>query len=682
MKRILTISAFALAGGAAAIWFGVPVYAEKSYKAALDAHFASKTDPQAGYTGAKLDYWSDRAEIGTITDVASFNIGGKTLRAYVTFENIVFKGYDIKAAESAISGADGNSERIADTVSWSGFTVSNKDGAGVLTGGAGELQGVHADQLDLDDLLQTVDAKFSAVNQMDLRIEWAEGPNSVELAIGTISGSDLAGSRTAAAQMIDAKLDISLGKDDAQGAVTATWADTRLQGIANEALLTIDQIDQSDFTMKMQITDPKSTQGAKAAKKPETVNVNAGYKSYSLEKLSFDRSIFAIYPKILEMMERGDEEPSPAELANLTEMLVQMMERAVSLNTGADRFVMEGMSVDIAGLQQQTLERAEARGYRGLKIAHLEMNGLTQVDAMATESTVDRITIDDFDISALPAYLRKVLGDEVTPASLQHAQSFYQNNTIAAAIPTLDFGRWNIQNQTAKLADGTAVHFDHIGMDAMKSSPDGTVSWASDIAGMTLPLDQIAKRDPKAAMALGMLKAHGIEDLKIGYGIDISASPAAGTVQIGGVNVALAKLGNVSLAGNISGVDVEALRHMPERERPGALMASEVGDVVLQISDEGIRAIAFEVLGQQRGAKPDQVAAGLAMQAEQMAAQFSSPRATALGKAIGVFLKDGGTIKISAAKKPAALMSVMMAMQTQGPPAVLNLLEIEAVHTP
>lgn len=685
MKRILTVSALALTVAAAAVWFGVPVYGEKSYKAALDAHFAGKTDPEAGYTGAKLDYWANRAEIATVTDVANFNIGGETLRALVTFDNVVIEGYDIKAAEAAIAGADGKSERVADAVSWSGFTISNKDGAGSLTGGPGEMQGIYADKLDLEDLFETAGATFADLKQADLLFEWAEDTDSVKFAIGTVEGSDISSASISMAQIGNAKLDAAFTKDEAKGAVTISWANSRAQGIANEALLTVDQWDHSDFILKMQITGPKKTLSRgtpETASTPETINATIGYKSYNVEKVYFDKEIFSLYPEMLAMAEKGDEDPSPEELARLAEMLVQMMERAVSLNTGADRFVMEEMSVDIAGLQQQTIKRAEARGYRGLKIAHMEMDGFTQVDAMGAESTIDRITIDGFDVSALPAYLRKIFGEEVTPTSLYHAQEFYQDNTIAAAIPALDFGRWKIKDQTARLADGTEIHFAHIGMDAMKSAPDGTISWASDIAGMTLPLEEIAKNDPRAGMALEMLKVHGVEKLEIGYGIDISASPTAGTIKIGGINMALTKLGKVSLAGNISGIDVEALRQMPESERSGAVMASEVGDIVLQISDEGMRAIVLDVMAQQRGGAPEQIATGLAMQAEQMAAQIGSPRAMALGKALGAFLKDGGTIKISAAKKPTPLMSVMQALQTQGPPAVLNLLEIEAVHTP
>jgi hypothetical protein len=678
MKKVIIAGAVALiaAGGA---WFGIPVYAEGEFKGALDGYFATKTDDRAGYKAAQLDYWNDRAEIGAVSDVVTVKIAGKELKGLLTVNDLIIEGYDLDAANTALAGADGKVEHIAQRVSWSGFTLTDEANGGALTGKAGSLANVKADKLDLKDIFETVGAEFSSAEQAGINFEWSKDTETLKASLATLSAENGASSGIGALTASDIKFRSAFAKDEVSGDIAMDWGDLAITGMAFSELLSVARFENRNAKITFNITGP-----SKRGREPQDVTGEIGFETYILENGDVHMAMFDIYPALITLFEQAEnEETGPEEFAQIIEMIVAGLENAVKHNTGADSFVMTNLVTDIPMLQRQTIERVEAKDNRGLKLARFEMIGMTQTTPMGSKTSVDQMINEDIDLSALPAYLRKVFGAKVTPESPPHAEAFYRENTIAAAIPAISFGRWTIKNQVIELPDATVIKIGDVTMTPMLADENGAVQFATSLAGITLPLEQIAQKDPRAGMALGMLKSQGIEQINLGYGIDLTASPKAGTVDITDISVALEKLGALSIKGDISGIDVEKMRTLPEQEWSVPLMEAGVGGVTIVVKDEGLLDFAFNMLASQQGAKPEQIAAGLAMQAEQMSAQFGSPRATALGQAVAAFMRDGGSITVTMAKtEPTPAMEIMMTVQTQGPPAVLDLLQIEAVHTP
>ena len=677
MKKLITAGIAALIAAAGA-WFGVPVYADGEFKGALDGYFAAKTDERAGYQNAKLDYWKDRAQVGTVTDVVTIDIGGETLRMLVTVNNLVIEGYDLDAASTASAGADGKVEQLAERISWSGFTMTNEAGGGMLTGKAGALSGVKADKLDLNNILGTIGAEFADIKQADVGFEWQEGTDSIKAGLGAFAASNARSGGVIALKIGDLSLGGAFAKNEVSGDFSMDWGSLALNELRIGDLIAIKRAEINSLMASFSILAPNRAGG-----EPEPVAANISYDTYLLKNADLDPAAFNIYPRMLEILKRPAGEPKPEEIAQIFELFVTIMETVVAKNTGMDVFEMTNLVIDIPKLQTQTIERISAQDYRGLKVGLMEISGVKQTTTLGATSSIDSFAYEDADLSALPAYLHTVLGDVVTPDSLAHAQNYYRDTTIAAAIPAITFGRWHLKNQNITLPDDTSIRIGDVSMVPMRADANGQVQFATIVSGIDLPMDKLALRDPRAGAALAMLQAQGIEQLSLGYGIDVTASPKAGTVNIDDLSVTLKELAAVNISGKVSGIDIEELRKLPEQEWTGPLMQSGIGGLTIEAKDEGLRAIALKVFSEQRGGTPDQVAEGLAAQAEQLAAQLGSARAASIGKALAAFLREGGSLKVTAAKTdPTPIIDIMMATQTQGPPAVLELLQIEAVHTP
>lgn len=677
MKKLI-IAGIAAAVAAVGAWFGVPVYADGEFKGALDNYFAGRTDERAGYQNAKLDYWKDRAEVGTVTDVVTIDVGGETLRMLVTVNDLTIEGYDLDAASTASTGADGKIEQLAERISWSGFTMTNEAGGGVLTGKAGALSGVKADKLDLNHILGTVGAEFADIKQADVGFEWQEGTDSIKAGLGAFAASDARSGGVSALNIGNLSLGGTFAKNEMSGDFSVDWGSLALEGLKIGALVSVRSAETHSSNASFNILAPNRAGGA-----PEPIAGSISYDTYLLKNADLDPAVFSIYPRMLEMLERTAGEPKPEEIAQLFEYLVAMMENVVAKNTGMDVFEMTNLVIDIPKIQTQTIDRISAQDYRGLKIGLMEVSGVKQTTPVGATTSIDSFVNQGADLSALPAYLRTVLGDVVTPDSLAHAQNYYRDTTIAAAIPAITFGRWHLKNQNITLPDDTSILIGDVSMVPMRADTGGEVQFATIVSGIDLPMEKLALRDPRAGAALAMLQAQGIEQLSLGYRIDVTASPKAGTVNIDDLSVALKELAAVNISGKVSGIDIEELRKLPEQEWTGPLMQAGIGGLAIEAKDERLRAIALKAFSEQRGGTPDQVAEGLAAQAEQLAAQLGSARAASIGKALAAFLREGGSLKVIAAKTdPTPIIDIMMATQTQGPPAVLELLQIEAVHTP
>lgn len=682
MKKLI-IAGIAAIAAAVGVWLGVPVYADSEFKGALDSYFATKADDRVGYQDAKLEYWQDRMEIGAVTDLATVEIAGQSLRVLVTFNDLVVEGYDLDEANAAMAGADGKTELIAQRISWSGFTLNtggglNEADLGAMAGKAGALDGVKADQLDLDNILKSVGLEVAAVQQGEIVFTWAKDAESMAARLSALDAQNLQSAGVNALKISGFELGGKFAKDETSGEFSMSWAEQSYEGLKVSDVLAVQRVEVKDAKANFSLSAPPPGGGA-----PEAVTGEVRYASYVIENGDVDYEVFNIYPKVFELAKLSDNEPQPEEIAQVFEFLVSILESIVEKNTGVDVLTMTDIVIDIPKLQTQSIKRMEARDYRGLKIGFLEVTEIKQSMPVGGDTIVDFFKSENIDLSALPAYLRAVFGNTITPDSLAHAQAYYESNPIAAAIPAISFGQWELKNQVISLPDGGSIRIGDVSMIPMRADAYGQVQFASTVSGMALPLDKLAENDLRASEAFAILHAQGIKQVSISYGIDVTASPKAGTVDVDTLSVALENLGAVSISGKVSGIDIEELRNLPEHEWSGPFMQSGVGGLRIQIKDEGLRQFAFNMLGQQQGGQPEQVAEGLAMQAEQLAGQFGSARATAVGQAIAAFLREGGAITVTAAKEsPTPIIDIIMAMQTQGPPAVLEVLQIEAVQAP
>ena len=98
----------------------------------------------------------------------------------------------------------------------------------------------------------------------------------------------------------------------------------------------------------------------------------------------------------------------------------------------------------------------------------------------------------------------------------------------------------------------------------MRADANGQVQFAVIVSGIELPLDKLANSDPRVGGTLVTLQTQGIQQVLLGYKIDVTANPKAGTVNIEDLSVALKQLAAVNIFGKVSGIDIEELRKLPE----------------------------------------------------------------------------------------------------------------------
>jgi len=98
----------------------------------------------------------------------------------------------------------------------------------------------------------------------------------------------------------------------------------------------------------------------------------------------------------------------------------------------------------------------------------------------------------------------------------------------------------------------------------VRADANGQVQFAGIVSGIELPLDKLENRDPSVGAPLVTLQTKGIQQVLLGYKIDVTANPKAGTVNIEDLSVALKQLAAVNIFGKVSGIDIEELRKLPE----------------------------------------------------------------------------------------------------------------------
>ena len=123
----------------------------------------------------------------------------------------------------------------------------------------------------------------------------------------------------------------------------------------------------------------------------------------------------------------------------------------------------------------------------------------------------------------------------------------------------------------------------------MRDDANGQVQFAGIVSGIELPLDKLANRDPRVGETLVTLQTQGIQQVLLGYGILVTSSPKAGTVNIDDLSVALKELAAVNIFGRVRGIDIEERRKLPEQAWTGPLMQSGIEDLKIEVKNGVLR---------------------------------------------------------------------------------------------
>jgi len=625
MKKLMAIAIVLSGVAAAAVWFGLPVYAENQFRQSLDTWAASRPDGKAGYSDASFDYWAGRVTIGSLTEVIEAELGGAPVQLLVTMNGIVIEDYDYAAANRAATGKVQSGDRIASLIAWDSIAFVNDGGTLKGNGGAGQFSAFAATRVDPLKPLNARGLSFETYEQAPVDITFSDGPYALTATIGAlrVSGYDREGIAEIAIGKTEAKL---VGGDDQ--------------------------------------------------------SVEIAWDTYRIEGARMDESIVDLYADLFQMLASMDDRPQPEEIARIAEETLRFYELAEEQKLGFRKVAMDNLVFEMAGVQSIRIGRVEGSDIEGLKIGSIVSTDTHQTDVLGNVSTIERNEIRDVDMSALPAYARKVLGAPITVGSLDAARDFYASNTIAAAIPAIDLGVWEYVGQTIRTPDGQDITFDRMALDSWKATENGNIILAFSVEGMSMNIDAIPA-DPNAQMALTVLKSQGIETLKINMNFSVEFSPTDGELTVNQTALSVDQLAALEITGKVGGLDVEKIRNMPPEARSTAVMSMSVETLKVSLNDRGGRDVAFTLLGAQSGASPQDMAFALSLQAQQMIGNLGSARAEAIGEAAAAFVQSGGTLVLEAsAEQPAPIIQLILKAQTEGPAAVLDLLQVEASHQP
>jgi hypothetical protein len=680
MKRLMAAALILSAIGVLGVWLGLPVYAENQFRQSLDAWAASRPGDRAGYAVAKLDFWAGTATIGSLTEVIEVDAAGEPVLLAVTLSGIVIRDYDFSAAERAVAGQAEVGDRIAGRIGWAAIQIDNASGTFSAKGGQGFVEDFAASRIDPLKPLDARGVRFQKFVQspFDVTTTGDGGQVTGRFGASSVMGYDDRGFRKLT--IGETRATYSNGE---AGDLNMGWEGISASGLIRGEPTELTSFEQLGFYIDFSL--PTGAAGAEASVRlgGNPVKGRLGWDTYRVADVRFDEGVFGVYRSAIQMISRQDEGPDEAEVAALAERAVVMLERAQSLRTGASRVLVENLLFEAEGIQSLSVARMESSDIEGLRFGKMEAIDQKQVDALGNSSVLERSALVGMDLSGLPIYLRKILGNPVTAESLQRAEAFYRDNTVAAAIPELDFGTWESIGQTVMTKDGQTISIDRLALDRWKSSAGGDVSLALSFEGMAMDLTGLPGGDPNARMGLAMLESQGIDQLKMDMIVDLDFSPARGELNLRRFLFGLDGVADLDLMAEIGGIDVESMRDMPAETRASALMAGVIKRTEVNLIDHGGREIAFALMGGESGATPEDMAQALSLQASQMIAALGTLRAAALGDAFGEFILLGGRITLKAAAgEPKPLVQLMITAQADGPAAVLELLKVEAERHP
>lgn len=680
MKRLMAAALILSAIGALGVWLGLPVYAENQFRKSLDTWAASRPGDRAGYAVAKLDYWAGRATVGSLTEVIEVDAADAPSLFLVTFSDLVIEDYDFAAAERAVSGHAGKGDRIARQIAWGTIQIENEAGTLNAVGGEGFIKDFAASSIDPLRPLGARGVSFQAFAQspIDVTTTGGEAELSGRLGASSVIGYNGNGFRNLSV----GETRVELAAEEAGGLVVG-WTGIEAAGLLRGEPTTLATLEYQGFYTEFALQADSAGGEVVDGLSRKPVKGRIGWDAYRAEDIRLDEDIVGLYRTLIGMLSNKDVDPDAEVLAALAESALVLLERAEALRTGAARVIVENMIFEVEDVQSLSVARLEASDIEGLRFGKMEVFDQKQIDALGNRSELERSSMTGFDLSEIPSYLRMILGQPVTVDSLDKAATFYRQNTIAAAIPAIDFGVWESVGQTITTMDGQNIAIDRVAMDSWKADAEGDIRLAIAFEGIALDLKGLPADDANAQMGLAILESQGLEQLKIDMIFDLDFSPSRGELELRRLSFGVDQLVDLDVSAKVSGLDVEQIRHLPEEARASALMAAVVRQVELTLADDGGRDIAFALMGGQSGASKEEMAQAMAQQAQGMFASLGSSRALDIGDVVGAFVLNGGVLKLKAAAlEPLPIVQLMLAMQTEGLGAVLDLLQMQAEHQP
>ncbi|PJK28069.1 hypothetical protein [Minwuia thermotolerans] len=687
MKRFLVLGVIVAAVAAAGVWFGLPLYAEEQFRSALDSYGAGRGDDRVSHEDARVDYWNDRATLARFTDRLDLPLpGGRSAPLLVSFEDVEIRDYDLGALDAALAGNGSPEQPLVERLSWQRISVARaSDGVVVLTGGAGALERVSAARLAPPVLVNAAGLEVAGFVQKDLALDLtSEG----FVATGRLKSVMLEGATAgsvARAETGSLEMRLWARHPDWERSIDASVISGRLAvgdiAYGAEGVVSFAEVAHEGFLVDYDL--PPAASGEAAGDEAEApLKGQVGYESYEIAGGRFDPMSFALYPAMLRAAPQEDAPRDREALAALVELAVTVLERAVRLETGMERAVMRGVLVDLGDLQKQSIASVEIGPLRGLKLETAVMLDQTQVDRFGNRSTVARSVVSGIDLSALPAYLRRVLGDPVTLEKLDAAGGYYREASIAEAVPPFDLGRWLVEDQRIQLANGGEVTVARYEQSAFRADAEGRVDFAFAVDGMTVGLEDVATVRPASRPLIETLRAEGFERLDLDMGFDLGIDLAGGVIDLRRLGLSADRLAETGFSARLSELDFEAMRNQPEAQRNAQMMQGALSGLRFRLADGGARRIAFRMMGGSDPESAAQVREGLAAQAAQMGLAFGTPRTARIGEAVAAFLREGGALQIGTdAEAPVPILELMILSQRDGPGAAAEALELEASHT-
>lgn len=677
MKRLMAAALVLSAIGAAGIWFGLPVYAENQFRQSLDAWVDSRPGGKAGYAVAKLDYWSGKATIGSLTEVIEVGSGGTPVQLVVTFDELVIEGYDYQAAVRAAQGASMPEDRIAGLIAWQSFSVSNEAGSLTGRGGAGSISDFAAERVDPLSPMTAEGVRFGMLRQAPVELAYQAETVTASAKAGPFVAENFDSGSLSRLEL--GELDANFAEGD-ETALSVAWEVVAAGQLSRGEPAQLAGLEILGLVLRFEGMATGEAGGARA----QPVNGLIRWDTYRLTGVRFDEKTFDLYQQLFDILGRGDVRLSDPQTAALLETAIRIMERSESLQVGAGKAVVENLAMDVGNIQELTVDRMEATDVRGLKFGRLETFGQSQKDALGNQSTVVRSSLSAVDLSAFPAYLRRVFGNPVTTEGLEGAHAFYRDNTISAAIPAIDLGVWEMTGQRIVTPEGQEITVDRMVLDRLRADEEGNIEISFVTDGLKLDSSAfVPDGDPNADMAAAVLNAQGIEKLKMDMALAVEFSPARGDMVLSRAGLGVDGIALMDVAGAFSGLDIEQMRQLPSEARPSALMSMNIDQLSVALTDLGGRDIAFALLGDQSGATSEQMAQALSEQANQFIGGLGSQRALSIADAVAEFVLIGGTLIINAqSDRPTPLAQLMILAQTEGPAVVLDILKVVAEHTP
>ena len=685
MKRIVLLGLFVAVLAAAGLWFGLPYYAEEQFRSTLDSYAAGRGDDRVGHEGARVDYWNDRAEIDRFTDRIDVSLGdGRSATLLVTLEGVSVEDYDLEALRLALAG-EGSAERpLAERLSWQSVIVARAaDGAAIVEGGPGAMERLTAARLSAPVLLGAADVGVRGVAQKDIRFALQGEGFEAAGQLDSFALSEASSSGVKALELGPARFELTASDPAWREPLRVEGTSGRLsvQDIVPGEPMTFARAEHAGFLSQYVL--PLQTEGGQeTSEEMQTVTGQAGYESYLAEGGRFDPQGLLLFPALAAAVPEDGEDVDMAAVSSLLEGVVVLMERAVELETGAERTRIGGLVVDVGDLQKQSIGSIEVTGVRGLRVERAVALDQVQTDQFGNRSVTARTELTDMDLSDLPAYLRRIFGKPVTAESLAAAGDYFRDAPLTEAIPAFDLGHWLVEDQLIEPVTGGRVTIDRYEQTATRSDGQGAFDLAFELSGLEFGLGQLDAGPPQAAQLAALLEAEGIERMRLDMAFDLGVGIGEGVIDIRELGLSAEKLGDAALALRLTGLDFEKLRAMPEEQRGAMMMQAGLAQAKVELTDEGLRRIAFRTFGAENDAMAEQVAEGLAMQAMQTAQAMGGPRLAAIGDTVAAFLRQGGTLSVHTAVSEAVpILQVMLLSQQQGPAAAAEALQLEASHS-